>query len=96
MAQGGWGTRWATATGTASGYSLGDGAFAVQGTSSTSEYARVFVSPPTGQSFAVGTYDISESATDTQARVQIDGGAPAECSTVSGTLTVHEVTLDAG
>ena len=28
--------------------------------------------------------------------MQIDGGAPAGCSTVSGTLTVHEVTVDAG
>ncbi|WP_377640053.1 hypothetical protein [Oryzobacter terrae] len=93
----GWGTRFAleSSAAGASGNALGGGGLTVGGISGGT-FARVFVSPPTGGGFAVGTYDIREVATATEARVQIDGGTPAECSTVSGTLTVHEVALDAG
>jgi len=91
----GWGTRF-QATASASGSSTGGGGLTVGGFNATSDFARTFVSPPTGQSFAVGTYDINESATATQARVQIDSAAPSQCASTSGTLTVHEVTLAAG
>ncbi len=90
----GWGTRFAASGAGATGNAVGAGGVTVASTSGT--VARVTVSPPTGSSFAVGTYDISESTSATGARVQIVGGAPAECSEVSGTLTVHEVTLAAG
>ena len=80
----GWGTRF-QATASASGISIGEGGFTVGGFDATGDFARTFISPPTGQAFAVGTYDINESATATQARVQIDSAAPAQCASTSGT-----------
>ncbi len=91
-----WGTRFQTGGGTTVGATpLTGGGLMVGGTTPTT-FARTFLEPPTGQSFAVGTYDINESATATQARVQSDGSALTQCLTTSGTLTVHEVTLAAG
>lgn len=92
----GWGTRFQTAAGAASGSSLGGGALTVQGTGAGG-VAGTSLYPPTGGSFEVGTYRIDETATADTARVQMSGAVPSQCSSISdGTLTVHEVTLASG
>ena len=90
-----WGTSFQSTNGV-TGSSLPGGGLTVQGTNAALAFSGTDVRPPTGQSFAVGSYDINETATDTLAGVSINGTGPAECATTSGTLTVHEVTLVAG
>ena len=89
----GWGSRLQSAPGAASGSSLGGGRLVVR--SGNVGSAQTTITPPTGQPFAVGTYDVAETATATEAGVQIVGGTPVGCAVNSGTLTVHEVTLAA-
>ncbi len=94
----GWGTSFEVTPATANGYAVdATGLFAVEGYNAAGSYARTFLSPPTGQAWAVGSYDVNEFATATQARVQVNSGGPGLCDdAVDGTLTVHEVTLSAG
>jgi len=90
-----WGTRFQATTALSGGPSA-DGGVTVQGADAASNVESTVLTPPSGQSFAVGTYDISDTPSDTAAGVSLDGATvPAECATAtSGTLTVHEVTLD--
>ncbi|MBM6398966.1 hypothetical protein [Phycicoccus sonneratiae] len=88
----GWGTRFVSTS--ASGSASGAGVSVTASNGATS--ASTTVTPPTGQSFAVGTYDIGATATTGRAGVVVSGGAPSACSSVTGTLTVHAVTLSGG
>ncbi len=92
----GWGTRFEVTPATAHGYAIDTtGLFAVEGDNTSGTYARTFLAPPAGHAWAVGSYDISEFGSATEARVQVNAGAPSQCGdAVSGKLTVHEVTLD--
>jgi hypothetical protein len=53
-------------------------------------FGSVTISPPTGQQLGVGTYSVSETADATHAGISYCGGPE------SGTLTISELTWDAG
>ena len=90
-----WGTRF-QATTAISGSAVTGGGVTVQGTDAA-KVESTTLTPPTAESFAVGTYDINETATATQAGVALGGPVPAGCADITGgTLTVHEVTLVGG
>jgi hypothetical protein len=92
-----WGTRFHASTGL-SGSTAPAGGLTVQGTDAAAGVESTTITPPTNQSFAVGTYPVNEVATGTEAGVSLAGvKVPPECvDATSGTLTVHEVTLAAG
>ena len=91
-----WGTGFQATT--ATGSAEAGGGLTVQGTDAAGTAESTTLTPPTGQSFAVGTtYDVKESATATEGGVSLGGPVPAECAdATTGTLTVHEVTLVGG
>ncbi|QIM21204.1 hypothetical protein G7075_08795 [Phycicoccus sp. HDW14] len=91
----GWGTR-AVATGSLSGSSDGSGGLTVSGTTATSATISTAVQPRTGNPFTPGTYPIGDTASPTAVGVQVTGGVPSACSSVSGNITVHAVTLSGG
>ena len=91
----GWGTRFVATSTSAS--PTASGGVQLQALTTAGQAASTVISPPSGSTFAVGTYDIGETATATNAGVHISGGGiPVDCPATSGTLTVHEATLDAG
>ena len=91
---GGWGTRFAATGASVTRAAAGTGGLSISATSGATT-RDVTVVPPTGSTFAKGTYDIDESASATAAGVIVDGGA-GPCAEVTGTLTVHEVAFTAG
>src|SRR6478736_5865326 len=92
-----WGTRF-QATTSISGSAVPGGGLTVKGTDAASNAESTTITPPTNQSFAVGTYPITQNASDTEAGVALGGlEGPPDCTgPAAGTLTVHEVTLGSG